>query len=298
MTATSQSLLLHLGAHRTGSTSLQAVLDANAAPLSARGAAVLTPPRPGERDPDMQVRRALSGYLRHDGGGLARWRARRRAVRILAEATRDAAGPIILSDENLPGTAFAVGRPALYPDVARHMARLARLLPAPPARVLLCVRDYADLIPSYYAMMTLYANRRSPFDAVRPAFFPLARGWAQIAADIRTAFPETTITVAPLEQTDDATRLSALLGADLAATCDAPPRPRVNQRPTREAVAAALAGPKLSKAEADVLITRHAGGLPFDPLSLQEKADLTGRYGDDLDRLRGMDGVRLLARGA
>ena len=285
-TAPTRELRLHLGAHRTATTSLQAALDA-ASPLLARhGCRANTPWRIGARDaPSLRaVTRLVARAARPPGlrRQLRLWTARaamRDHVSWGEEVT-------VLSDENFIGNPFGVDG-TFYPSVRRRLAALRAVVPVMPSRIHVAVRDYATFAVSAYAMVALYGARVPSFEAVRDALLSSGgAGWVGVLEAIAEAFPDADVTTSRFEAAAVAAPLSVLLPDGLSPSdLPAPPR-RVNAAPTREAVAAALAvRERGGRPDADALIAAHADGAPFAPLDAEAAGRLSERYRADVSRL-------------
>jgi hypothetical protein len=117
-------VILHVGAHRTATTSFQKVLQLNKARLADHGVAVWTP---------QQTRSAGFSALSHapgDMGPQARERAQRASMAMRMEMTRlrgQGIKTLLISEENTIGTMrHNLMAGALYPELG---ARLGRYLP-------------------------------------------------------------------------------------------------------------------------------------------------------------------------
>ena len=107
-------LILHLGAHRTGTTALQKVLQARRRLLKLSGVQVLGP----------SALRSTGWALPDRGAGISR---------------------AVLSDENLIGTMFGnFTSSALYPRAAVKLAELAERVWVAPHGMFFALRSYAD----------------------------------------------------------------------------------------------------------------------------------------------------------
>ena len=119
------TIILHLGAHRTGTTTFQSLLDRNRADLARRGLAVWTPARTRGGLLDGLVQRPCDATPQDD------WRAKRSCGRIRMERARLAGQGqerLLLSEENLLGAIRNNLRErCLFPDAAdafRHCANV------------------------------------------------------------------------------------------------------------------------------------------------------------------------------
>jgi len=148
-------VILHIGAHRTGTTAFQAYLQANRARLAAEGTAIWLP---------ADIRAGpLAGLMKRPGGrarALADLRLARRLNRALARLRDGGASRLILSEENLLGTmasCLSVGMP--YGDAWGRMRRLDRLFGGRIRRVGLGLRAPA---PWWASVLAFRLGRGGP----------------------------------------------------------------------------------------------------------------------------------------
>jgi hypothetical protein len=206
-------IVLHIGAHRTATTTLQVVCEQNAAQLRAEGIAIWTPRNlrcmaPFRDAPETHLRAGRmrlpklfqepAGWLQQPdagrwGGEAARWAEARAAV---ADAIGRLAGrgarTLLMSEENMPGRLRDnLTRRRFYPDAALRLQAYAALLPAPPVRIGLGLRDYA----TYWVSAYLFAarRRRLPDFATIAAALAAATGWARLVQTCRETFPDAEI---------------------------------------------------------------------------------------------------------
>lgn len=277
-----QAVTLHLGAHRTGTTSIQRALDLNAEALRAAGCLCLTPPRAGRREGE--TIRAIAtelGKLRRAVWPVLRRRAMKARLQgLIAAAGTEGVTRLIVSDENLIGPGFRSG-PAFYPEARGRLTELRRILPAPVDEIHLAIRSYDSFLVSYYAMMALY-GRAGPFEPLRARWLEAAGGWPALVDAIRAVFPRARLQLHPFERV----RPEAVFAALSAATGGlAFPAEIRNPSPSAEAIRQAGLEPPPSSEAADALLARHAGGPAFDPLLPDEAKALRHRYDTDLARL-------------
>ncbi|RMH43388.1 MAG: hypothetical protein D6688_09140 [Alphaproteobacteria bacterium] len=163
-------IILHVGAHRTGTTTLQRVARQNEARLAARGIAVWGPWRTRKG--------LLAGAFASGGGRMGGHPVERVAGRIAlaveAERRRGMVD-IFVSEENLVGTVGRnVASASLYADAAERLLRAARVFGPDVRRVCLGIRRqdcyWASAIASWVkrggtmpgrATIALIAGRRA-----------------------------------------------------------------------------------------------------------------------------------------
>jgi hypothetical protein len=284
--------ILHLGAHRTASTRIQADLDDNAALLAEAGILVLTPPRPGKREgatvrdvvrgveAAMRIRNPISRHLQ-----IGRLRSA-----LEGQITRGAKpgvplNRLIVSDEMLLGPAFARDGRGLYRGAAKRLAAFKRALQREVSEVHLTIRSYDTFLVSVYAMRAVYAGPLPAFRTLAPVLLRFERGWPELVADVARTYPTARMFVTIFEQQSIESRIADLVGDQIVAQFAPTGNAQPNVSPTLEAIEAAVASDS-GCPDPDALIFRHAGGTRFDPLDATEKALLRDRYARDLDTLR------------
>ena len=280
-------IILHLGAHRTGSTRLQYVLDANRDPLATNATVALTPPRPGKRvSPTIRDVLALvptgrSWPVRH----YLKLRKARAMFRDLVADRPPGTPPrrIILSDENMLGPSFRTDGFGLYPCAYPRLAALRRLLGRPPSEVHLTLRAYDTFLVSMYAMAAVYRRDVPPLDDIRETLLAVHRGWPDVVDDVARAFPATVVKLTRVERDPMENRVRGLVGPELPKKFRFDGDERLNAAPTVEAIAAAAGSG--GRTSPDDLVARYAHGARFDPLTEEERSRLARRYVTDLESL-------------
>jgi hypothetical protein len=292
-------LALHIGVHRTATTSLQQTLGKASAELAAAGMAFWGPDTmrvPGRRDHARNLRRAAE-----DAAARAAAEAARQDVAgALAALAGGGIGRLLVSEENLIGTMegnFAAG--ALYPNAGRNLAAAADLFGRPPSEVFLGIRDYAGWWASAYAQCVVL-REMPPFEAERIA--ASARGWPEVAEDVAAALPGARMTLWRHGPGAPEAALAAMLPAPLAgrvvlrgrranAALSARGLVRLAARRRREG------GFDPAARRAAVSALRDAGGPPFRPFPPDLAAALADRFERDWARVSRMPGVRVIGQG-
>lgn len=263
-------VILHLGAHRTGSTSFQRLLQANRQNLIQNGVAFWGP----------QVTRngRFSGLLRATE---AKDRETRRLIdrnrgQIAIELQRLAARGItklIVSEENMLGTMRAnLSAGSLYPRLEERLERFARAFGGAVSEVALTIRDYPDYWTSVLAFCPTQGMGR-PTTAMVDRLAIQPRRWRSVVRGVAEVFDRAEISVFEFDAVK--TRPEGML-ADLQSDL---PRltafPRVHN-----------AGPDRAKRMGLFKAAGIVGhdGLAFDP---GQTADLRNMYQRDLDWLSG-----------
>ncbi|MCX7644330.1 MAG: hypothetical protein N2Z62_03410 [Rhodobacteraceae bacterium] len=290
-------LALHIGAHRTATTSLQQALGMASAELAAAGTAFWGPEAmrlPGRRDHARNLRRAAADPAAREAAEAAR----REVARALAGLAGAGIGRLLVSEENLIGTMegnFAAA--ALYPNAARNLAAAADLFGGPPAEVFLGLRDYAGWWASAYAQCVVL-REMPPFDAGRIA--ASARGWPEVAEEVRATFPQARLTLWRHGPGAAEAALAAMLPAPLAG------RVVLHGRRANAALSARglrrftarrrrAGGFDAAARRAAVAELGEAGGPPLRPFPAEAEAALAERFERDWARICRMPGVRVLA---
>lgn len=292
-------LVIHAGAHRTGTTSLQALLDRHAETLRGAGVVALTPERPGKRGAGTirdVVNAARKKRFTGDGvmAGLRRRKIAGQFEKLLASATsaNTDLGRLIVSDEMLLGPAFDAKGTGLYPAGASILAGFSRITGRLPHRIHLTLRSYDTFIPSVYAMRSVYVRGVPEFEELKASLIAFEFGWPELVRSIRREFPETELTVTTMETTTVVDLVRSLIGEAFEKISEST-ETRINASPTKEAITAAR-DTALSHVEADRIIEQYAGGTPFDPLSPAEASRLRSRYKRDIDTIENLLGNGLV----
>jgi hypothetical protein len=292
-------LILHLGAHRTGSTALIRCLRKNDALLGRAGAG-LWPPElvrdlpPFGAVPELALK-AAGGAARADKA-LVHLRQVLKTEADRLEAT--GCGRLIMSEENLIGSMrMNLSKASLYPDLGNRLAAYAAVLPRRPAVVALGLRDYGSLWLSAYA----YVLPRHPlpsFADIAQALCHMPRAWPDVLADIRAVFPDAQVLLWRHDQfRTRMTRVVAALAGVAAADGIHPVHEDVNSARFRDAADLihrlrgddpTLAGRALEARIAGAGPDARGAAPAFSPA---QAAMLDARYARDLAALGGQAGV-------
>lgn len=165
--------LVHLGVHKTGTTFLQANLEANRQRLEARGVDVLLPDQLRALDP-----RPLEGvsWLRSRVRGPT-WRDLVEPVAPLLNGRR----VVLISEENLLGGPGDVIRGSFYEHRIAAFRAVGRLARRAEVRVVLAIRSLDTFLPSAYSQMLQHAPApEGGFDRVRARVRRKPPSWAEV----------------------------------------------------------------------------------------------------------------------
>ncbi|WP_299656454.1 hypothetical protein [uncultured Tateyamaria sp.] len=187
-------VILHIGAHRTGTTSFQAYVRQNSDFMRTRRIGFWGP---------MRTRKGLFAGIQPDAGVSlkAARHARGRVMLQVNKTERNGIKTLVVSDENMLGTMRRNMRSrSLYGDVGERMARYAAAFDGQIDTVVLSVRA----LNHYWSSAAAYCVARGhtllePDQLVRVAFGP--RTWRDVIADVACAAPGAKIVIVPFERT-------------------------------------------------------------------------------------------------
>lgn len=176
-------VILHIGAHRTGTTSFQQTLRQNQHNLARNGVSFWGPrtTRGGR----------FSGLFAPEGPGIDAEVARRRGAISIELLRMKKAGQraLLVSEENMLGSMRTNLRlTRLYPGLSERLGRFARVFDGACNRVGLAIRPFED----YWSSSMAYAIKAGhsvlgPDDLDRLVTQP--RSWRHVVNDIAAAFP-------------------------------------------------------------------------------------------------------------
>ncbi|GKY88343.1 hypothetical protein [Sinisalibacter aestuarii] len=280
-------LLLHIGAHRTGTTAMQDMLAANRAVLEAAGISALV-----HADLEREVR-GFARIPRREG-----WDG----IRARLDAATEGAAQVLISDENMIGDmGWNIRSGSFYWRAKKKLEAYRDFFAADPRRIGLGIRSYESYWISAHAIELTYRDVTKDgvvrFDEARAGMAGALRGWRDLVADIRAVFPASEILVWPVEAALPVGRIMArLTGMDLPLT---PPPQKVNAAPDARLIPAMedkrAAEPGLRRAAMwDWLKTQAP--RPFAGFDEDQRAHMAERYAADLAALeQGFAGAELLA---
>ncbi len=183
---------LHIGVHRTATTTFQDYLNRNQSCLADGGIAVWTP---------RYLRGGLfSGMIRppHDTS-LACERSAAMVGLTLARLERKGFKQLVVSEENMIGTIRVNLRDGcLYSEAAPRLARFAAAFGHKCDRIVMGIRSY----DTFWTSSLSYAKRAGIPDPTlkeKLAFATHPRGWRDLIADVKAQFPETPLVVTLFE---------------------------------------------------------------------------------------------------
>ena len=274
-------IILHVGAHRSGTTTFQQYLRSQFAVLEAQSLGFWGTLRTRKSVfPGLFATPCIPKDAR---------RAQGRVQMHLARAQNAGIRKLLVSDENMIGSArHCLRQGALYPAIGDRMARISAAFGGRVSRVVLTIRAQ-DLWWASAAAYTAARGHPIPSSEQRDKIAQSARTWRDVITDLACAVPDATLVVMPFEQgagnpnllLKAATGLDAPFGAEV---------PWLNRSPTARDLRGLLAdqGSDISEIPDNP--------LRWQPFSQEQTAKLRENYADDLHWLTaGADGLATLA---
>lgn len=190
-------IMLHLGAHRSASTTFQSFLWTNRVRLSRQGLTCWTPKR--TRDGLMR------GLMRHPA--LMTLEDERRGFRSvgrirveIGRLARAGQRGLLISEENMLGTmSNNMADFRLYPLLKERLLRFAPAFDGHEIRIGLCIRSYEDYWTSCLANL-MARGRTAPTVDELDFLTTQPRRWRFLVRDIAAAFPQAEMFVCPFER--------------------------------------------------------------------------------------------------
>lgn len=289
---------IHIGAHRTGTSSFQAFLGLNRGVISGAGRDLLYPGRDGAEGGSLRLKLPAPRLKGGDRDEMLALAARR-----LRRGRSEGGRGMILSEENIPGNFAPFFKGQFYPQAGYRMALLRQVLPGRVRRVLLVVRPYEAVYVSAFRKRAEW-RLTERFEAAVPHLMGMQGGWVDLArAAIEGLDPEALVVV-PFAARGGNGDLLARLCPDLPAGLDLrEPERHVNASFTDAGLWALRAhfeaneGKDWDRAEAEGIAAAHAGtgGPAFAAFSEAQSAELGARYARDLEALAALDRVEFAA---
>ena len=278
-------VILHIGAHRTASTSFQAYLRANSARLEEQGICFWGPRR---------TRSGLfSGIIPMNGSPRLERQARMAKGRIALQIERakiKGMQHLIVSEENVIGAPRRNLRDTmLYRGAGERMARHAAAFGGRITRVVLSIRAFDSYWPSTIAF-GIARGHAVPDPQMLEAMSAQTRGWREVITDLALALPEVELLVLPHETYGGMPeRRLQIMTAGTAEPPLTQHRLWLNRAPDMAALRQCL----ILRGQDPALLGPGEGR--YDPFDATQKARLRELYQDDLFWLAaGADGLATL----
>ncbi len=181
-------VVIHFGAHKTATTFLQEFLKSEQDQLRENGVGYVP----------LSVSRAFvmpfvsQSARTHDAAERPSADVMMSKIEEATEWTNKDASPIrrlLISDENLAGPALTIlKKGVLYPSATYMLRVLVNNFPGTRLKLMLCIRDYADFIPSVYCEV-LRRHKLAPLSKILSGNRDLFFSWPAYLADVAAAFP-------------------------------------------------------------------------------------------------------------
>lgn len=278
-------VILHLGAHRTATTTFQHYMHDQMTELARQRIEFWGPPRTRCK--------IFAGLFRKSVAGKGRSIAQRAEgrVRLLsAQAEMRGIEQLVVSEENIIGTcADNIRAGHLYPGAGERSARVAAAFGGKLRRIVLSVRSQ-DLWWASACALTVSRGHPVPDGAKLDAISQSRRTWRDVITDIACATPDVEIEVLPFERS--AGRPDQILNAAL--KTDVPPDAKqrwLNRSPDTRSLRAGLLE---QGADPSALPNPMGRWQPFSPVQATRLAE---NYADDMHWLAaGAEGLAQLTQ--
>lgn len=273
-------IILHVGAHRSGTTTFQQYMRSQIADLEAQSVGFWGPVR---------TRKSIfPGLFRHPSNPKVAHRAEGRVQMHLARSRIGGVKQLLVSDENMIGASRQCLREgALYPAIGDRMARISAAFGGQVTRVVMTIRAQ-DLWWASAAAFTVARGHPIPSSEHRDRIAQSARTWRDVITDLACAVPDAELLVMPFEKSAGSPHLllKAATGFDAAPDAQTPWLNRsLNARDLRGLLADQGADPSQIPDQA----------VRWQPFSTEQTAQLRENYADDLHWLTaGADGLATL----
>jgi len=279
-------VILHIGAHRTGTSSLQRTLYKNREKLTKNDFAIWGPKttRSGVFTGLLQARPAESEMLRRNV-----MRSRAIIAMRLEKLSQKGRKTLLVTEENILGSMRGNLRTrSLYPGLQERLARFHEVFGASCTRIGLAVRPYED----YWASSLAYTLRSGQNWLDRRAIDALVeqpRSWRNVVQDVARSFPNAEVVVWEFARLigrphDQFRALNGFGPLRLS-----PDVSRRNAAPTRNDLRDIL----IQRNDIDALRSLVVGEGKFMPFSAEQIANLRARYQQDMTWLRSENDKRL-----
>lgn len=184
-------VILHVGVHRTGSTSFQNYMRANRARLDGQAYGFWGPWRTRNG--------MLADVLTQPKDPISADRAMGRVRLNLDKSRKHGMRSLLVSDENMIGAPRRMLRAgALYPDIGERMARLSQAFDR-PTKIVMQIRS----LENWWASMCAHLVGRGEALPDAAHITRLAQGtrsWRHVITDLACACPDSDIVVTPFER--------------------------------------------------------------------------------------------------
>lgn len=278
---TLMDVILHLGSHRTGTTTFQHFVRNHLAALDSKKVDFWGPDR---------TRRSVVPGMFHNIPIHKRRRADGRVRMLAAKAEARGIDTLLVSDENLLGTChYCFRKAALYPAVGERLSRLGAAFGGRVARVVLSIRAQ-DLWWASASALTAARGHKLHGVEKYAQIAQSDRSWRDVITDLSCALPDADIRVMPFETF--AGRPERVLQEAL----DMPFAPDPHLRWLNRSLPLRDLRTVLAEQGTDPTILPRGQGR-WQPFTPAQTAELREKYSDDLHWLTaGADGLARLTQ--
>lgn len=288
-------LYVHLGAHRTGTSSFQMMLAENRDLLAHAGYDIAYPGRDDIPQGDLRLKLP-------DPRNLGQWE-----TKFLPSATAELqrfastdSHAMILSEENIPGRMIHFPAGQFYPAAEVRLQTLAAAAQAPVLRAVLVVREYTGLYVSAYRKRA-EDNKSPPFAEGRHNMLHMDRGWPDLVRLIFKHLKVQELVVIDYGKRGRSVDILGMLVPELATVPLREPARRMNHSATDAALVALQeryhSGEKLERDAWQQIIAEHRHDKESRGVSEFTKRQtriLEGRYAEHLEEIAAMPAVLML----
>ncbi|WP_298857041.1 hypothetical protein [uncultured Sulfitobacter sp.] len=288
-------LYVHLGAHRTGTSSFQMMLAENRDLLEQGGYDLAYPGRDDIPKGDLRLKLP-------DPRNVKQWDTKFLPA-AAAELQRHASvnsHAMILSEENIPGRMIHFPAGQFYPAAEVRLQTLAAAAGAPVLRAVLVVREYTDLYVSAYRKRA-EDNKSPPFAEGRRNMLEMDRGWPDLVRLIFEYLKVQELVVIDYARRGRSVDILGMLVPELAGVPLREPERRMNHSATDAALVALQEryhnGDTLAREVWQKIIAEYRDDTESRGVSEFTKRQtriLEGRYREHLDEIAKMPAVMLL----
>jgi hypothetical protein len=288
-------LYVHLGAHRTGTSSFQMMLSENRDLLAQTGYDIAYPGRDDIPQGELKLR------LPHPRN-LGKWETDflPGATKELQRFTTPDSHALILSEENIPGRMIHFPAGQFYPAAEVRLQTLAAAARAPVLRAVLVVREYTGLYISAYRKRA-EDNKSQPFEEGRHNMLHMDRGWPDLVRMVLEHLKVQELVVIDYNRRGRSADILGMLVPELAEVPLCEPARRMNHSATDAALIALQeryqADETLEREAWQAIIAAHRDDKEQRGVSEFTKRQtriLEGRYQEHLDEIAKMPAVMLL----
>jgi len=288
-------LYVHLGAHRTGTSSFQMMLAENRDLLAQAGFDVAYPGRDDIPQGDLGLR--LPSPRTAD-----QWENRfvPATAQELARVASVGSHAMILSEENIPGRMVHFSAGQFYPAAEVRLKTLGAAAGAPVLRAVLVVRSYNELYVSAWRKRA-EDNASDPFDAGRRNMLEMDRGWPDLVRLIFAHLRVQELVVIDYPRRGRSVDILGMLVPELAQVPLREPVRRMNHSATDAALIALQdryrKGEALEREVWQDIIAAHRddkASYGVSEFTKRQARILDGRYAEHLDEIAAMPAVLML----